>query len=166
MAGALRRGEKVPPEAQPVLAQIVEKARALAPGRPPSPKRKTKDKYNISEDLLLQERDALIAKLKKERVPKPAQQADEQLGSKHGLEPDTVKRQANSAAGRLALADAGFALRIHEHRQILAHQGVENALPVALHSAAAEVGVAPGVVQRWYARGKAYIQRQVDDPPI
>jgi hypothetical protein len=102
MAEALRLGDKVPPEAQAVLAEMVENARALAPGRPPSPKRKAKDKYNIREDLLLQERDALIAKLKEERLPKTAQQADEQLGSTHGLEPDTVKRQASSAAGRLA----------------------------------------------------------------
>jgi hypothetical protein len=165
MAEALRRGEKVPPEAQVVLAEMVETARALARGRPPSPKRKGKDKYNIREDLLLQERD-LIAKLREEGVSKPAQQADEQLGSKHELEPETVERQANIAARHLALADAGFALRIHNYREVLARDGVDDAVTVALHSAAAEFGVALGVVQRWYDRGKTYLKRHVDDPPV
>jgi hypothetical protein len=97
--------------------------------------------------------------------PKAAQEADERLGSRHKLEPETIKRYAEKATRREAMANAGLALRIHEDHEALARKGVADPLGVACERVAERLGVSASVIHRWYDRGKAYIKRHVDDPP-
>jgi hypothetical protein len=162
LAAALRRGESVPPEAQAYLARIIEKARSLAPGRPLGSK--SKKRSMLFEDLLLYERDVLMARLEDEGVRKAAQVADEQLGKTHGLGLDTLRADLSSAARREDWANAGLALRIDECRDLLARDRVKDPLRTAMREAADELGESRGVIKQRYKRGKAFIRRRRDDP--
>jgi hypothetical protein len=162
LAAALRRGENVPPEAQAYLARIVEKAPSLrGRGRPRGPKSKAKG--ILWEDLLLDERDVLIATLKEQRVAKAAQVADERLEKKYRLGPDTLEKHWSRAARREDWTNAVLALRIHEDRDLLAREAVNNPLRAAMKRAADELCVSTGVVEQRYRRGKAFIKSR-DDP--
>jgi hypothetical protein len=163
LAAALCRGEKVPREAQAYLAGIVEKAPSLrGRGRPRGSK--IKGRGIFWEDLLLDERDVLIATLKEQRFAKAAQVANERLEKKYRLGPDTLEKHWRNAARRQDWANADLALRIHEDRDLLAREAVNNPLKAAKKRAADELGVSPGVVEQRYRRGKAFIKSLLDDP--
>ena len=115
---------------------------------------------------LLDERDALIATLKEKGVPKPAQVADAELEKRYRLGADPLKTRCRNAASRERedWANVGLTLRVHEDRDRLAREGVNNPLRAAMKEAADEHGVSLGVVQRRYRRGKVLIRSLLDDP--